>query len=84
MFHDGICLNAVPSIRRSSTLLNFRLFGGCSSRCRHFHVVNIQGRAPENEERERKTREETTRARQRYNLTKIIFPDGENFLFFFF
>ncbi len=54
MFHDGICLNAVPSIRRF-----LLLFGGCSSRCRYFHVVNIQGRAPENK---KETRGETTRA----------------------
>jgi hypothetical protein len=47
----------------------------------HFHVVNIQGRAPENEEerKERHERGETSRATQWNNLTKKLFStrDGE-------
>jgi hypothetical protein len=85
MFHDGICLNAQlsKSIRRSSDVVLFLycclvvvpVVGG------HFHVVNIQGRAPENEEerKERHERGETSRATQWNNLTKKLFStrDGE-------
>jgi hypothetical protein len=86
MFHDGIlfkCSALQVNIRRSSDVVLFLycclvvvpVVGG------HFHVVNIQGRAPENEEerKERHERGETSRATQWNNLTKKLFStrDGE-------
>ncbi len=89
MFHDGICLNAgseYPALLGCccSSCTVVWLFG-CSSRWRHFHVVNIQGRAPENERKKKEeTRGEnnTEPTRNRIIFMKNIFPDGENFLFF--
>ena len=86
MFHVGICLTAAPNIRRSSVVVFLVLLFGCSSRWRHFHVVNIQGRAPENEKKkkeETRGRNNTEPTRKRIIFMKIIFPNGENFLFFF-